>query len=60
MESDHLVLFRVIQGNGKDGLEGWLKNSIPLLWKRLEGDGYKVTILSSSYLFCTSLMLVVF
>jgi len=42
MESDHLVLFWVMQGNGKDGLEGWLKNFIPLLWKRLEGDGYKI------------------
>jgi len=60
MESDHLVLFGVMQGNGRDGLEGWLKNFIPLLWKRLEGDGYKITILSSSYLFFTSLILVIF
>jgi len=54
MESDYLVLFGVMQGNDGEGLEGWLKNFIPLLWKRLEGDGYKITILSSSYLFFTS------
>jgi len=51
MKGYHLVLFGVMQGNDRDGIEGWLKNSIPLLLKRLEGDGYKITILSSLYVF---------
>jgi len=48
MEGDHLALFEIMQGNNRDGIEGWLKDSIPLLLERLESDGYKITILSSS------------
>ena len=52
MKDDHLILFEVMQGNDRDGIEGWLKDFISLFFKRLEFYSryiYFLSFLSSSF-----------